>query len=248
VTTFGDIYFNGGSVFELTRASSKATSPNAFSRRPAHLRIRQRFAQGGQSRDLQAPARKGNEPASETKDPKTAADSTDTKSKDADAKDAAAKDSKDAKDPKTKKAPATKSTRWLIDELASIPSPPLESLIMAGNRIYGGGDNFIIAFDYDASTRTSKQSGRPKWTQSRSTDCRLRPPLRRHARRANLLFGPGDLTARHYPLRAAFPAGESGVFQTGVGLARSGRRAEGYAVAGATATAPSSPNSCAKAS
>ncbi len=235
VTTFGDIYFNGGAVFELTTSKFQGNFAKRVLTTPKAI-----FAYDNGSLKAYDPATytlakepvKETKPA-ETKDPMPASNATDTKAKDAKAADVKAPAAKDSKEGKAVKAAIKKSARWQIDELASIPSPPLEALIMAGNRIYGGGDDFIIAFDYDPIAKTFE----PVWqTKVDGKVVRLiagSDRLFAATREGQVFcFGPGDLAARHYPLRAAFPPPENPEFaKIAKALLDAGGAREGYAVA-----------------
>lgn len=55
----------------------------------------------------------------------------------------------------------TKVKRWTMDEIASCKTPPLECLIKAGSRLYGGTKGLLLALDFDPV----KKSLTPGWQQ-----------------------------------------------------------------------------------
>ncbi len=50
---------------------------------------------------------------------------------------------------KDKKTSSSKSSRWPVKELAAVKTRSIETLIKAGNRLFAGGDGFILAIDLD---------------------------------------------------------------------------------------------------
>jgi outer membrane protein assembly factor BamB len=51
------------------------------------------------------------------------------------------------------KQPAAKGSRWPIDQLAIAATPPAEAFIKAGDRLYVGGEKFVLAIDPDPAKR-----------------------------------------------------------------------------------------------
>jgi len=52
------------------------------------------------------------------------------------------------------KGKKTKVTRWTMPTIAALKVPPLETLIVAGSRVYAGAGNKILGFDFDLTART----------------------------------------------------------------------------------------------
>ena len=70
-------------------------------------------------------------------------------------KDAAPIDAKQPVIPKDNgpKLPAAKGSRWPIDQTGIAATPPAEAFIKAGDRLYVGGEKFILAIDPDPAKR-----------------------------------------------------------------------------------------------
>ncbi len=103
---------------------------------------------------------------------------------------------------------------------------------MAGRRIYCGGDNVLIAIDYDPAAKSFAVAWR---TRIDGKVCRLVAGADRLfavTREGHLYcFGDDEVTSRHYPLRAAPPALESPAAAKKVkNLLDVGAATNGYAV------------------
>jgi outer membrane protein assembly factor BamB len=214
VTTFGNVYFNGGAVFEL--ATSKFQG--YFGKRVAATR-KAIFAYDNGALKAFNPATYKLLPTKSKSEAGTAA--------------AEDKDSPTVKAVKeTKTTTSTKPTRWRIDELASIATPPLEALISAGTRVYGGGDNFIMAFDFNAKTKTFDVVWQ---TRVNGKVARLIAGADRLFAATNegqlYCFAEGEVTPRHHSIRTTeVVQGPADVTKQALTLLEAGGAREGYAV------------------
>ncbi len=67
-------------------------------------------------------------------------------------------------DPKDKDKKKTKVKRWVMPELASIKVADVDTMILAGNRLYFGGPNHVTMLDWDAKANKLKPAGTLKVT------------------------------------------------------------------------------------
>lgn len=130
------------------------------------------------------------------------------------------------------KASKTKVVRWDIEPVASIPTPALDVMIQSGRRIYGGGDGFVAAFDFDEEAGEFQLAYK---LPAPGKVCRLIAGADRliaGTREGTLIcFGGEKLPPRHHrlPESASFPESPT-ARRLALGLLDAGRAAEGYAV------------------
>ncbi len=225
VVAFGDIYFNGGSVFETKSSKFQGNFAKLVLTTPKIL-----FAYDNNALKAFNPAtyRVIPEKAEPTPQPSRPLEPGEKL-------EVLPLPERVVEDPKNKPLPPpvlTKTSRWRVDELATIGVPSLEVMIMAGNRIYAGGDNVILAIDYDPTIKTFAVAWR---TRIEGKVCRLVAGANRLfavTREGQLFcFGQDDVTPRHYPLRAPVHPPELPALAKRVkALVDAGGARDGYAV------------------
>jgi outer membrane protein assembly factor BamB len=201
----GDIYFNGGAVFETVSSKYQGAFAKLVIATPS-------VVFGYENGYLRAfdPTNYKLYPHKETKPGEA---------------DPAKKD--------TKSTPAPKITRWQIEPMASAQVPALEVMIMAGSRIYGGGENFLVAIDWDDSTKSFHTAWK---LRVEGTVCRLvaGADCLFAATRGGTLMCLGATPTdepRHFPLRTAVLPPEAITFtKQAEALLDVGGVGEGYAV------------------
>lgn len=198
VITYGKIYFNGGSVFELTTSKYQ-----------------------GHFSKLVVPTRKTI----------FAFDKGALKAFDPTSYKLAASEGGGFKGGAANTAP--KSTRWKITEQATIAAPPLEALIVAGKRLYGGGNKTILAFDYDSESKSFELAWQLPVTGKVVRLLAASERLFAATEEGHLYcFGQDQVTPRQYPLGvAAAPAEAPDIAKRALTILEAGGSRDGYAIA-----------------
>lgn len=242
VVTFGNVFFNGGAAFDLATSKYQGTFGKIilvgkdafFTYENGHLKA---FDPSTNELTLIKPVMAIEPPKIEAPkiDPPKLIAPKDISSEKKDATvDVQAGEPGKGVDPKPAvvKLPTPKITSWKAEQLDSIAVPPIETMIMAGKRIYGGGNGFIVAVDYDFKSQKFELAWK---LPVEGKVCRLVAGADRliaATRDGNLhCFGPKPTTPSHHPLRVAAPQPEvPAVAKRAQELLEAGAARNGYAV------------------